>query len=399
MRGDARAYFVRGATVAGDDAGDAICLGGVDHHQSIHLTVTPRLDQQRGFVEGQGVTGAAQGFHALSPQRHDAWMHDFFQMLARGGIAEDRCAQLATVEEPVRAHNARPRRCDFHQRWAARNGDDLARQHVGVDDGNAARGQQAGHGRLATADAAGKSDEPQAARHGDNANLRALTRQITAPVVRSATFVAETRTLASLPPAGPPEVAIAGRSNVGKSTLLNRLAARHSLARTSKTPGRTRGIIFYDLQLAGAAAAPGPLLRLADLPGYGYARVSQVERASWQQLLEGYTERRPTLALFVVLVDARRGIEAEERQLLEWLATLAMPARVAFTKVDKLTASQRGMLRNQLRTAVPGLSVGPPLLLSGETGEGVPELWDVILRALPAHAEPVDPAPKFAADD
>jgi GTP-binding protein len=222
-----------------------------------------------------------------------------------------------------------------------------------------------------------------------------LSRQITAPDVRSATFVAESRTFASLPPVGPPEVAIAGRSNVGKSTLLNRLAARHSLARTSKTPGRTRGIIFYDLQLGGAPG-PGPLLRLADLPGYGYARVSQMERASWQQLLEGYAARRATLALFVVLVDARRGLEDEERQLLEWLATLSIAARVAFTKVDKLTASQRGQLRDSLRAIGSRLALGPPLLVSGQTGDGIPELWGAILRALPSA---VEAPPLFAADD
>lgn len=224
-----------------------------------------------------------------------------------------------------------------------------------------------------------------------------MARQVIAPEVRSATFVAETRGFASLPPIGPPEVAIAGRSNVGKSTLLNRLAARHSLARTSKTPGRTRGIIFYDLRLGGASG-PGPLVRLADLPGYGYARVSQAERASWQELLEGYAERRPTLALFVVLVDARRGVEAEELQLLEWLATLSIPVRVAFTKVDKLTASERGRLRDALRSVGPQISVSAPLLVSGQTGDGIPELWAAILRALPSEnaASPVAP---FATDD
>lgn len=238
---------------------------------------------------------------------------------------------------------------------------------------------------------------------------------ISSPEVRSATFVAETRAIGSLPPAGPPEVAIAGRSNVGKSTLLNRLAARHALARTSKTPGRTRGIIFYDLQLGGPPGRPGPLLRLADLPGYGYARVSQTERNSWQQLLEGYAQRRPTLALFVVLVDARRGIEAEELQLLEWLGTLGLPARLAYTKVDKLTASQRGLLRDSLRARAPRLALGAPLLVSGETGDGLPDLWDAILRALPSTVptptlgsphpsasssnEGDDGAPEFAADD
>ncbi|HEX2657484.1 MAG TPA: ribosome biogenesis GTP-binding protein YihA/YsxC [Polyangia bacterium] len=201
-----------------------------------------------------------------------------------------------------------------------------------------------------------------------------------APQVHAATYVAETRTIDSLPPVGPPEIAIAGRSNVGKSTLLNRLAARLKLARTSKTPGRTRGIVFYDLRVAGAA---GPReLRLADLPGFGYAKVSQAERASWQPLIEGYVERRPTLALFVVLIDSRRGVAAEEQQLLEWLAALRMPAQVVFTKVDKLSATEKGALKSSAKT-----QAGPPgprpLLISAETGDGIDDLWAAILRALP----------------
>jgi len=129
---------------------------------------------------------------------------------------------------------------------------------------------------------------------------------------------------------------------------------------------------------------PGRQLRLADLPGYGYAQVSQTERASWQPLLEGYAERRPTLALFVVLVDARRGIEAEEHQLVEWLASLSIPTRVVFTKVDKLRASARGLLRQAARAAFPGGGVATPLLTSAETGDGVGELWAAIIAALPA---------------
>jgi len=198
--------------------------------------------------------------------------------------------------------------------------------------------------------------------------------------------VAETRALASLPPVGPPEVAISGRSNVGKSTLLNKLAARNALARTSKTPGRTRGSVFYDLRFGDGTAAWRDL-RLADLPGYGYAQVSQAERASWQPLIEGYAERRPTLALFVVLVDARRGVAAEEAQLLEWLGTLSVPVQLVFTKVDKLSTGERGALRGSSASASKAVlpnGAARPLLVSGETGEGVAELWAAISRAMPA---------------
>jgi GTP-binding protein len=218
------------------------------------------------------------------------------------------------------------------------------------------------------------------------------------PEVRDAVFLAEARDGASLPPPGPVEIAIAGRSNVGKSTLLNRLANRRGLARTSRTPGRTRGIVLFQLTLG--TGAPVPALRLCDLPGYGYAKVSRAERDAWQPLIEGYTRARPTLALFVVLVDARRGVEAEERQLYEWLGSENVPAQIVFTKVDKLTASERGLLRERARQMFgAGRSGGrraAPLLVSAETGEGVPELWAAILSAASAAGPSLAESPPSA---
>ena len=208
------------------------------------------------------------------------------------------------------------------------------------------------------------------------------------PKVLAAEFLTEVRPRGPLPPMGPPEVAIAGRSNVGKSTLLNRLAARTGLARTSKTPGRTRGIMLYDLSVAASADAPaggspGVSLRLVDLPGYGYAQVSQEERKSWQPLVEGYVQGRATLGLFLTLVDARRELEAEERQLIEWLVALGVPHRLVITKVDKVSAGERGALEGRMRQALPQ-GEPPPLLVSGETGDGLPRLWSTILRAVTA---------------
>ena len=158
-----------------------------------------------------------------------------------------------------------------------------------------------------------------------------------------ASFIAEARDLVGLPLPVGPEIAIAGRSNVGKSTLLNRLAARRGLARTSKTPGRTRGLVLFRLRFT--SRAPIETLDLVDLPGYGWAQVSRSERNAWQGLIEGYTRKRPNLALFVVLVDSRRGIEDEERQLYDWLGSENVPAQIVFTKIDKLSASDRGLLK------------------------------------------------------
>jgi GTP-binding protein len=208
------------------------------------------------------------------------------------------------------------------------------------------------------------------------------------PEVLEAAFLAEARDLRSLPPVGPSEIAIAGRSNVGKSTLLNRLAGRRGLARTSKTPGRTRGIVFFDLELA----RPLPPLRFVDLPGYGYARVARQERESWQALIEGYAESRATLALFAVLVDARRGIEDEERQLYEWLGTINVPAQIVFTKVDKLSATERGRLRAETRSIFGARVSGraAPIMVSAESreGEGLGALWKAIQDAALALASP-----------
>ena len=126
------------------------------------------------------------------------------------------------------------------------------------------------------------------------------------PTVIDAVYLAEAREAGHWPPEGPVEVAIAGRSNVGKSTLLNRLAGRRALARVSKTPGRTRGLIFYDLSLRLPGTGERLALRLVDLPGYGYAQVSRDERKAWQRLVEGYVKARSSLRLFLILLDARR---------------------------------------------------------------------------------------------
>jgi GTP-binding protein len=199
--------------------------------------------------------------------------------------------------------------------------------------------------------------------------------------VLDAAFVAEARDIAQMPPGGLLEIAIAGRSNVGKSTLLNRMAGRRGLARVSKTPGRTRGLVVFDLSLRVAGQQGTERVRLVDLPGYGYAKVPLDERQVWQTMVEGYVKGQEALALVLVLVDARRGLAEEEMQLMEWLQGNHVPCHLVVTKSDKLSASERGLLRQHLRKQAASLATSV-FLVSGETGDGVDGLWSSIVHAL-----------------
>jgi GTP-binding protein len=191
------------------------------------------------------------------------------------------------------------------------------------------------------------------------------------------TTVVEAQFLAAVGPGGAflpptlPEVAFAGRSNVGKSSLINTLTGRKGLARTSSTPGCTRSINFFHIR-----AADGLNFQLVDLPGYGYAKRSKAERASWGPLLEGYLLERAPLRAVVLLVDVRRGLEAEEEELLEFLrqpgaATRPTPGVVLVaTKVDKVPLARRHGALAKLKAAGVGV-IG----FSSVTREGVEPLW------------------------
>jgi GTP-binding protein len=181
--------------------------------------------------------------------------------------------------------------------------------------------------------------------------------------------------VAAIPPEGGPEVAFAGRSNVGKSSLMNALCERRRLVRTSATPGCTRALGFFV-----ARARDGRVFRLVDLPGYGFARRSQAERAGWGELIERYFERRTTLVATVVIVDARHGATEADRELLAWLVALGRPPAllVAATKLDKVAASRRLSTVARLRAAL----ARPVLGVSATTGEGIAALWGELRAAL-----------------
>ena len=167
------------------------------------------------------------------------------------------------------------------------------------------------------------------------------------------------------PPEAGPELAFAGRSNVGKSSAINALASRKRLAFFSKTPGRTQTINFFDL---------GDRARLADLPGYGYAAAPKSMLASWDALIGGYLTGRRTLAAVVLLMDARRPLTANDRQFLEWLRPVPASRLILLSKSDKLTRLERAKTLAVTRAALDAAAMASEVMLfSSKSAEGVDE--------------------------
>jgi GTP-binding protein len=175
-----------------------------------------------------------------------------------------------------------------------------------------------------------------------------------------------------------PEVAFCGRSNVGKSSLINQLVDRRGLVRTSRTPGRTRLTNFFRVEVIEAGGARRAM-RMVDLPGFGYAKVSKAERATWRPAIEAYLGQRRPLAVVALLVDARRGVELDEQELAPWIARRGVAVIPVVTKCDKLAKHERGLAADRVRKALGAA----PVLSSAEKGEGREELWKRILAVLP----------------
>jgi GTP-binding protein len=173
------------------------------------------------------------------------------------------------------------------------------------------------------------------------------------------------------PEVGAPEVAFLGRSNVGKSSLLNKLVQRRKLARTSSTPGKTRLIHWYQVRRADAE------LLFVDLPGYGYAKVSKVERKRWQGLVEAYLKYRESLRAAVLLQDIRRDLTEDEDLLIAWLRDRDIPIVLAVTKSDKLKPQRRAAAVASLRRDTD-LRNDRIIVTSAEKGTGIDELWTLL---------------------
>ncbi len=181
-------------------------------------------------------------------------------------------------------------------------------------------------------------------------------------------FLLSAHSLAQLPPAELPEFAFAGRSNVGKSSLMNCLFGRKNFVKVSGRPGKTQGLNFF--QIDGR-------VNMVDLPGYGFAKVSKATQSGWQKLISSYLQSRTTLCCVVVIMDLRHPPKSQDSQLLGWLRNEGIRYLIVYTKADKLSGNERS--RNAaLLDAGHGLSSQQRIMFSAKNGTGLAELKEVL---------------------
>ncbi len=191
-------------------------------------------------------------------------------------------------------------------------------------------------------------------------------------IIKKVEFVKSATRPSNYPPAERSEIAFAGRSNVGKSSLLNVLIERKNLVRTSSTPGRTQLINFFALN---------DDLYLVDLPGYGFARVPVAVKKQWGPMIRTYLQTRPTLKAVVMLFDIRRIPQQEDLQLLDWLEEFDVPTVPVITKADKISRNRRARQVEQIAAAT-GLDAGAFTLFSALNRQGRDEIWERLEVAL-----------------
>jgi len=181
-------------------------------------------------------------------------------------------------------------------------------------------------------------------------------------------FLTSVFSLKQLPVPELPEIAFAGRSNVGKSSLINRLIQRKNLVKTSARPGKTQSLNFFLVDDS---------LYLVDLPGYGYAKVPKKMKDSWQSLITGYLETRETLKCVIVIIDLRHSLKVSDLQLADWLRSSGVPLLIVYTKIDKLSVNKRHKHAASLDAGL-GILKEERVLFSAKTGEGREKILQVL---------------------
>jgi len=191
-------------------------------------------------------------------------------------------------------------------------------------------------------------------------------------IIRSAKFICSAVTPGQYPPDDLLEVAFAGRSNVGKSSLINKILNRKKLVRTSKTPGRTQLLNFFEIN---------ELWRFVDLPGYGYAKVPAEVQKRWRPMVESYLTTRVNLRGMVWLLDIRREVSKEDLQLWDWLQAKQVEVIIVVTKADKLSKNKRNKQAASIARSL-GREAQELIQFSASSGEGKDEIWQALLRIL-----------------